>query len=450
MLETLVRTIEAQSSTHVLGSILLRDGRHLRHGAAPSLPPAYSAAIDGIELGPGVGSCGTAAHTASTVVVRDIATDPLWKDFKGLALQHELRACWSTPIFSSKNEVLGTFALYHRVPAEPTVRDREIVELLGHTAGLVIERDRNARAREEADAKLRAAMEQQIQRIGALFEHAPAGIAVLHGAEHRFELSNAAYRRLIGDRAVDGLALLEALPEIEGQGFVELLDNVRATKTPYIGRAQRILLHRGNTMEEVFVDFVYQPVAGGDGVGDSILVVAFEVTALVRARERAEANEQELRAFVDHLPTLAWTATPDGAIDYYNRRWYEYTGTTFEEMAGWGWQKVHDPAHLPGVLARWKHSLATGEPFEMEFPLRGHDGIPRWHLTRVAPMRDAQGTIVRWFGTNTNIDAIKAAQALTEAMAQQSLDVQRALAQLRADKERAEQRVAELEGAKAR
>lgn len=149
--------------------------------------------------------------------------------------------------------------------------------------------------------------------------------------------------------------------------------------------------------------------------------------------------------FIDNLPELAWTARADGYIDYYNRRWYEYTGTTFEEMQGWGWEKVHDPSLLPKVVARWQASLKTGEPFEMEFTLRGADGIARWFLTRVVPMRDASGTIVRWFGTNTNIDTIKSTLALTEAMAEQSHETANVLLQMRADKERAEARVVELE-----
>ncbi len=107
------------------------------------------------------------------------------------------------------------------------------------------------------------------------------------------------------------------------------------------------------------------------------------------ARARAEASEQSFRIFIDNLPGLAWMARPDGYIDFYNRRWYEYTGTTFEDMQGWGWSKVHDPEMLPSVTERWRHSLQTGEPFEMEFPLRGANGLPRWFLTRVNPLRDA-------------------------------------------------------------
>ena len=106
------------------------------------------------------------------------------------------------------------------------------------------------------------------------------------------------------------------------------------------------------------------------------------------------------------------------------------------------------PQLLPKVVERWNHSLASGEPFEMEFTLRGADGMPRWFLTRVVPSRDSSGKIVRWFGTNTNIDEIKASLALTEAMAEQSRETQQALLEMRERVERAEARTAELEAEK--
>jgi PAS domain S-box-containing protein len=456
VLDTIVRTVETQSSNRVLGSILLFDAgeNRLRHGAAPSLPDAYNAAINGIAVGPAVGSCGTAAFTGKTVVVSDIETDPLWAEFKDLALQHGLRACWSTPILSLQGAVLGTFALYHRVPTTPTARDLEIVELLAHTAALVIERDQQARKRAAAEAELRAARDQQLKRVSAMFQHAPAAIAVLRGPTHVFEVANPKYSEIVGGRPVLGKTVREALPELAGQGSFELLEGVYRTGEPYIGRSRRVLLRRGadGALEERFFDFAYQPIPAADGTIDSILAVAFDVTDLAKAkidaesaRARAEVSEQSLKTFVDNLPDLAWTAQPDGYIDYYNRRWYEYTGTTFEEMQGWGWEKVHDPELLPKVVERWKRSLATGEPFEMEFTLRGADGIPRWFLTRVTAARDESGKIIRWFGTNTNIHEIKAAQALTEAVAEQSREAQYMLLQMRAAVERAERRVAELE-----
>ena len=122
VLEALLMAVEAESRGGMLASILLLDaeGEHLLHGAAPSLPDAYNAAIDGIAIGPGVGSCGTAAYLGHPVYVTDIATDPLWKDFKDLAMGHGLRACWSTPLEDANGKVLGTFALYHRSPRSPT------------------------------------------------------------------------------------------------------------------------------------------------------------------------------------------------------------------------------------------------------------------------------------------------------------------------------------------
>jgi hypothetical protein len=139
----LIHIVETTSCTGVLGSILLLDpdGKHLRHGAAPSLPPAYSEAVDGIEIGACAGSCGTAAFLGAAVYVSDISKDPLWADYKHIALAHGLRACWSIPILTRGRHVLGTFALYHREPREPTMRDLMLVDLIIQTAALVIDRD---------------------------------------------------------------------------------------------------------------------------------------------------------------------------------------------------------------------------------------------------------------------------------------------------------------------
>jgi PAS domain S-box-containing protein len=124
------------------------------------------------------------------------------------------------------------------------------------------------------------------------------------------------------------------------------------------------------------------------------------------ARKRLELlhdSERRLRTLADSIPTLCWSAGADGHINWYNQRWYEYTGTTPEEMEGWGWTSVHDPDLLPDVLERWRRSIATGERFEMVFPLRGADGVFRPFLTRIQPVRDAAGVVIGWFGTNTDI-----------------------------------------------
>jgi signal transduction histidine kinase/CheY-like chemotaxis protein len=139
ILDDLCRMVEEQANG-VLASVLLLEGDRLRHGGAASLPKAYAEAIDGGAIGPSAGSCGTAAYRAEQVIVEDIATDPLWAEYRDAALPHSLRACWSTPISSSEAKVIGTFAMYYREPRRPNSRDQEIIEQITHLAGVAIER----------------------------------------------------------------------------------------------------------------------------------------------------------------------------------------------------------------------------------------------------------------------------------------------------------------------
>jgi len=124
---------------------------------------------------------------------------------------------------------------------------------------------------------------------------------------------------------------------------------------------------------------------------------------IYEANEALHESEERFHTMANTIPQLAWIAHPDGYIYWYNERWYAYTGTTPEQMEGWGWQNVHDPEVLPKVLEQWKASIAAGQMFDMEFPLRGADGIFRPFLTRVFPLKDAQGNILQWFGTNTDV-----------------------------------------------
>ncbi|MDQ6718859.1 MAG: PAS domain-containing protein [Gemmatimonadota bacterium] len=408
-----------------------------------------------------------------------------------------------------------------------------------------------------------------LAQLEEVFRQAPAFFAVLRGPGHVFERVNTAFTSLIGNEAVVGKTVLEAIPEIAGQGFIELLDHVLATGETYTARAAEARLKRrpDGPLDTIFVDFVYAPLKDKSGRPTGVIVHGADVTEQVEARLNAESvtveleaqieetkavaeeleqsndqlqeinveveeardqaqaatarlrevldslaesvtvldhdwrlsyqnpaakevarvlgkdpdtllgrdiweeipelrgtrfeaetrraveeqrvveyeemleslgrwfevravpsangvttfsrdvterykaaealaqNEEQFRALANLIPTLAWMADANGWIFWYNDRWYEYTGTTPAQMEGWGWQSVHDPEVLPSVLEQWTSSIATGKPFEMEFPLLSAAGEFRWFLTRVAPLKDNSGKVLRWFGTNTDVQA---------------------------------------------
>ena len=165
-LNALVKIIE-QQSRDVMGSILLldKDGQHLRHGAAPSLPETYNAAVDGVAIGPNVGSCGTAVYRCEQVIVTDIASDPLWQNFRDFTLGFGLRACWSAPILSSQGQVLGTFAMYYAQPRSPENFELELIEAVRNLAGIAIERKQAEESLKQLNEELENRVKQRTAQL---------------------------------------------------------------------------------------------------------------------------------------------------------------------------------------------------------------------------------------------------------------------------------------------
>ena len=159
------------------------------------------------------------------------------------------------------------------------------------------------------------------------------------------------------------------------------------------------------------IDDSAAPIRCKDGEIVGCVLVFRDIIERHRHEAELKAQERQFHTLSESISQLAWMANSDGHIFWYNRRWYEYTGTTLEQMEGWGWQSSHDPNELPKVLERWSASIATGTPFEMTFPLKRHDGQFRTFLTRVEPVKDEEGRVVRWFGTNTDITEQKKAEA---------------------------------------
>lgn len=168
VLDVLVRGVEAQSCDGMMCTVLICDeeAQCLRHGAAPSLPAEYNQLVDGIGIGPLVGSCGSAAYTREPVFATNIATDPHWADYVELAAKFGIGACCSTPVFSSEGVLLGTVAMYYHHPHEPGAHDRELIRMATHLAGIVIER---ARAVEQLRVA-KVAAEQRAQEIRQAYD----------------------------------------------------------------------------------------------------------------------------------------------------------------------------------------------------------------------------------------------------------------------------------------
>lgn len=173
------------------------------------------------------------------------------------------------------------------------------------------------------------------------------------------------------------------------------------------------------TGAEVRVSVTVSPIRDASGKIIGASKIARDVGALERAREKLAESEQRFKMMADNISQLAWIADAEGNLFWYNKRWFDYTGTTLEEMQGWGWTRVHHPDHVDRVVERIQHSWDSGEPWEDTFPLRGRDGNYRWYLSRARPIRDEEGRIVNWFGTNTDVTEQRAQAESIETLLQE-------------------------------
>ncbi len=267
-------------------------------------------------------------------------------------------------------------------------------ELQRRTRGRLHAKMAQLRAATSALATEKQRTDQALAQLDALVRHAPYMIAFYDDQLRLLRVNEAlAAGTGLPVEAHFGKHLLEVRPDAPAD-TVAAFGDILAGGPPMIARPVAV---RGGMFE---VSAFRVPV-DDDRMG--LAVISQDVTERHRAAERVRESEEKFRAMADGISQLAWMARPDGHIFWYNRRWHEYTGTTPEEMDGWGWQTVHDPTVLPAVVERWNHSLATGTPFEMVFPLRGADGVFRPFLTRVNPSRDEGGSVLLWFGTNTDV-----------------------------------------------
>ncbi|QNF33557.1 PAS domain-containing protein [Adhaeribacter swui] len=260
--------------------------------------------------------------------------------------------------------------------------------------------------------------DKKLQRILSL---APAHFCLVKGPDLIIDFATPGIQRLFGNRACVGLPIAVAWPEIEEQGLTRLMEQVYTNAEPLAFEEIKVLVDRNNNgqLQEGYFNITYQPFREGQDTVEGVLIMALEVTNQVLAKRQTELLTEQLRAekerfqfLTEAIPQFIWTTDSQGYHEYFNQRWIDYTGYDVEASKGTEmWRNLLHPDDRERVQARWQHSLQTGDFYEVEYRFKSKTGTYRWFLGQAIPMRDQQGNITQWFGSCTDIEEKKLAEA---------------------------------------
>ncbi len=389
-LAALIRLIESQSPG-MLGSILLldEDGIHVRHGAAPTLPAAFIAAVDGQPIGPCAGSCGTAAYRKAAVYVEDIATDPLWAAYRAVALPHGLRACWSTPIFDAQRQVLGLFAMYYREPGLPRPQHRQLIDIATHTAAITIQSYRTAKAVRESEARIRS-----------VFEQANDGIYIL-SAENRYLDANPR-----------GLALLGyTRDELLRMGVAEVLAPHEVARLAVEPPRMMSGVPHFAEWEHVHKDgSTFQGEVSAQRLDDaSYMAIVRDLTERRRIEASLRDREEQLRFVSDHAPVFLAQCDREKRYTFVNQSYADFFGLEPSALIGRPTREILGEAGF--AMAEPHMDLAlSGHPTTYDFVLPAIPHAPRALSVTYAPELDASGRVVGFIAAVSDITRRKEAE----------------------------------------
>ncbi|MGQ7793181.1 PAS domain-containing protein [Faunimonas sp. B44] len=324
---------------------------------------------------------------------------------------------WSathTPLFDGEGRV--ALILQHTVDVTELHGLREMARRnVGAEPAHSIESGVLSRARAVEDQ--RTALEGDVRRLRDLFAQAPGFMAVLQGPRHVFEIANHAYRKLVGNRVLEGRTVGEALPDIEGQGFYELLDRVYTTGEPFVGEGVRVLLRDEPHAAPVerYVDFIYQPIRNAEGAVTGIFVQGHDISDQKQAERALRETEERFRLVAESAPVMLWMGDAEGGCLYLNRALRAFWGVEPEEIAGFEWESTLHPEDVEAVHVAIGGAMRALSPVQVEARYRRADGAWRILRTEAQPRFDAEERFVGMIGVNVDVTGTRAAeQALQE------------------------------------
>lgn len=386
ILEQITLKIEAQSRNMFCSILLLDpDGIHVRHGAAPNLPDTFICAIDGQAIGPAAGSCGTAAYRKEPVFVSDIATDPLWADYREVALSHGLRACWSTPIKSATGSILGTFAMYYGEPRAAGAYELRLIGLATHLAKIAIERHQREDILREARERLSLAIRSA--NIG-LWDWDLLTNKVSFTSEWKSQLGYQEHE------------ISNDFSEWEQRVHPDDLDKAKAIVSSFLANPypnyynEFRMRHKDGSYRWILAQASL--LMGADGTPVRMVGSHIDITERIHAEQSLRRNEQVLRLFVEHSPAAIAMFDRDMRYIVASRRYLADYNLGDEDLTGRSHYDV-----FPEMPERWKliHRRciagAVEKSDEDPFPrLDGHTDWVRWEIRPWYESRNEIGGII--------------------------------------------------------
>lgn len=387
VLETVALAMETQV-TGAIGSILLLDpdARHLRFGAAPHLPGELSRALDGMEIGPAAGACGTAAHDRALVIIEDFETDPRGLDYRELSRRFQLRACWSQPVLTAGGEVLGTFAMYYRAPRRPTAEEQRLIAEAGNLVAVAIETTRNRDALAESESRFRATFEQ-------------AAVGIAHVApDGRFLRINRKFCDIVGYSREEMLAgAFQDITHPEDLNTdLDYVKRVLAGEIPTYSMEKRYR-HKNGSL--VWVNLTVALVRKHDGAPDYFISVVEDIMARKQAEQALQQSEQRLRNIIDGLGPSMFVGllTTEGVVLEANQQALAAAGLKPEDVLGKPVEETYWFSYSEESKRRMRATVvcaAQGQAarYDLQIRVAENQFIPLDFS--VQPFRDATGKVV--------------------------------------------------------